>query len=304
MRKPICFVCIMCMTLTLAACGRKDAGTGTDPQSAAVTSSVNNTLFQSDQSADMDQDQSVEEKNIDLSNDFNGIRGCAVLYFPENNHYYYYNRSICEQRVSPFSTFKIISALAGLENGVIQNESSVMNYNGTQYPVTEWNQNLTLKEAFQSSCIWYFRQVTDAVGEAGIQEILNDLQYGNCDISEWEGSGINPSDELNGFWLDSSLKISPEEQVRVLSDIFGEESEFAPSEIKILKNIMLVSDDDNKKIYGKTGSGTNGEAWFVDFSEENNVRKYIAIYLSDYEKRSDISGGTARDIALKIISAF
>ena len=40
-----------------------------------------------------------------------------------------------------------------------------MNYNGTQYPNLEWNKNLTLKEAFQTSCIWYFRQVINAVGK-------------------------------------------------------------------------------------------------------------------------------------------
>ena len=35
------------------------------------------------------------------------------------------------------------------------------------------------------------------------------LNYGNKDISEWDGSDINPLPQLNGFWLESSLKISP-----------------------------------------------------------------------------------------------
>lgn len=42
------------------------------------------------------------------------------------------------------------------------------------------------------------------------------MDYGNKDISEWEGSNINSYEELNGFWLSSSLKISPLQQVKVL----------------------------------------------------------------------------------------
>ncbi len=33
--------------------------------------------------------------------------------------------------------------------------------------------------AFRSSCIWYFRQVLDAVGEAEVAEELTALGFGN-----------------------------------------------------------------------------------------------------------------------------
>ena len=72
------------------------------------------------------------------------------------------------------------------------------------YPVAAWNQNLTLEQAFQSSCVWYFRQVIDQVGRQAVAEQLAALSYGNQDISQWAGSGQNQSQELNGFWIDSS----------------------------------------------------------------------------------------------------
>ena len=37
---------------------------------------------------------------------------------------------MCRQKVSPYSTFKIISALLGLQKGVIVDESSTMGYDG------------------------------------------------------------------------------------------------------------------------------------------------------------------------------
>lgn len=245
--------------------------------------------------------QKAVKEEIDLSSFFDGLNGCAVLYSPESNQYSLYNPSICENEVSPYSTFKIITTLAGLENGIIRNETSTMNYNGFQYAISEWNNNLTLEEAFQTSCIWYFRQVVDEIGANEMSEILDTLNYGNCDISEWNGSGINPQEELNGFWLQSSLKISPFEQVQVLSKIFEGDTDFSEENIGILKKIMLVEESGDQKIYGKTGSSPSGEAWFTGFIEGATGKKYFAVYLDDEAQSERVSGTAAKEIALKII---
>ena len=240
-------------------------------------------------------------ENVDYSIYFKGIRGCAVLYDLQENEYQLYNSELCEQEVSPLSTFKIVSTLAGLKNGVLESETSNMTYSGTLYSVSDWNDNLTLEQAFQTSCIWYFRQVIDKVGSEELQKELDDLQYGNCDISEWDGSNINPLPELNGFWLASSLKISPLSQVEVLKNIFEGKSSYSGEDINILKNIMAVNGE-TTGIYGKTGSGPDGQAWFVGFSEENGSRIYFAVYLEDSEQKDKVSGGMAREIALDILA--
>lgn len=314
MKKIICFLSVLLTLTLLAACTNTMPDKYSDNDSAqsnqqslettlpkekqeessettsAITQSENNQINSS---------ESVNETSVDLSNDFNGINGCAVWYSTANNQYFYYNEDLCKKEVSPFSTFKIISALIGLQENIIEDKSSTMNYNGTQYPNPEWNNNLTLEQAFQSSCIWYFRQILDEAGEQKVQDILTDLQYGNCDISEWEGSGTNTFAELNGFWLDSSLKISPLEQVEVMMGIFEGESIFDHSNIEIVKNIMLIDDNGTKKIYGKTGSGNN-QAWFVGFTEESNTKEYFAIYLDDNSQESIITGNTAKEVALNI----
>lgn len=105
---------------------------------------------------------------------------------------------------------------------------------------------------------------------------------------------------LNGFWLDSSLRISPLEQVEVLNRIFEGYSDYDSRNIEILKRIMLAEETDSQKIYGKTGSG-NGEAWFVGFSEVNGERRYFAIYLNDSEQRDQVSGSKAKEMALEIL---
>jgi len=224
-----------------------------------------------------------------------------VIYSPVQKEYLFFNEDMCRQEESPYSTFKIVSALLGLQNGVIVDKSSTMGYDGTDYGNSEWNGDLTLEEAFQKSCIWYFREVIDSVGNDKIQQELNELQYGNSDISEWNGSNINPMEKLNGFWLDSSLKISPVEQVEVLEKIFEGQNDYDSGNIEILKRIMLVDENDRQKIYGKTGTGGNGKAWFVGFSESNGERKYFAIYLDDIEKKEQVSGNKVKEIALEIL---
>ena len=215
---------------------------------------------------------------VDYSEYFQGISGCAVIYDESSNTYSFYNKEKCETEVSPLSTFKIVSALAGLENNVLENETSTMEYSDVKYPIDTWNSNLTLKEAFEASCVWYFRQVVDMVGQENIRTILKEIQYGNCDISEWNGSEINSLPELNGFWLESSLEISPKQQVVTLDYIFGRENNFNAENLEELIKIMYITELENGSLYGKTGSGT-GKAWFVGFIEENESKTYFAFYI-------------------------
>lgn len=236
----------------------------------------------------------------DFSEEFQSIQGCAVLFDSERNTYVFYNQEECETRAAPNSTFKIISALTGLHNQVITEEESKMGYDGTSYPIPEWNGDLSLAEAFQSSCIWYFRKVIDQVGQETVQKELDELQYGNCDVSEWNGNGTNPLPELNGFWLDSSLKISPLEQVEVLRNIVEGKTQYTEPEVEILKHIMLINTDGSEKIYGKTGTGMDS-AWFVGFMEKQDVPTYFAVYLKD-ETSEEVTGAKAREIALTLLT--
>lgn len=244
----------------------------------------------------------VTDNIVDYSEYFQEISGCAVIYDESSNIYSLYNKEKCETEVSPLSTFKIVSALAGLENNVLENQTSTMEYSGVKYPIDTWNSNLTLKEAFETSCVWYFRQVIDMVGQEDIRAMLKEIQYGNCDISEWNGSETNSLPELNGFWLESSLEISPKQQVVTLNYIFGSENNFNADNLEELKSIMYIAELDKGCLYGKTGSGTDGKAWFVGFIEENDNKIYFAIYLDDMQNKEVVSGNKAKEIAISILN--
>lgn len=237
----------------------------------------------------------------DFGEEFQSIHGCAVIFDPSKNTYTFYNKEECETRVSPYSTFKVISVLMGLHNQIITSEESKMGYNGKEYPVASWNANLSLKDAFGNSCIWYFRKVIDEVGQETVQKELTDLNYGNCDISDWSGNNTDSFPECNGFWLDSSLKISPVEQIDILRDIMDGNTLYTESEVNILKSLMLIDTNSSEKIYGKTGSGTDGKAWFIGFVEKKETYVYFAIQLNDSTSDA-VNGSKAKEIALYIIN--
>lgn len=218
--------------------------------------------------------------------------GCAVLYDTDKKAYFYENKSLCEKRSSPCSTFKVISALAGMEAGVLPDNGTTFSWDGTHYAVAAWNRDLTLKEAFQSSCVWYFRRVVDQVGQAPMQALVDRLEYGNRDLSAWNDGG----DALSGFWLESSLQISPEEQVRVLQRLFQ-----APTtDTKRLLQLMEIS----PCFYGKTGTGRRGDgtsdAWCIGFWETREGPVYFAVRL----EAAEATGEDAKSIALRIAETY
>lgn len=243
--------------------------------------------------------------DVNLENYFDGINGAAVIYNPVENSYQMYNRETALIQRSPCSTFKIVSSLIALENKIIVPEDSVRTWSGEKFWNEDWNRNIGFADAFWTSCVWYYRKLTDEIGKAKIQEELDRLNYGNRDISDWEGrlNNNNSNRALTGFWIESSLKISPKEQVEVMERIFGENSVYSQESQNYLKQVMLVSDD--TQIYGKTGMGKSHgivvDSWFTGFADTVNGRIYFCIYLGETPEKN-VSSAKAKEIAIEIIS--
>lgn len=231
---------------------------------------------------------------VDWSNYFEGLTGTAIVYDPTEKNYMIYNKELALTQRSPCSTFKIISSLIGLENGIIDPDNSVRPWSGEIFWNEDWNRDINFSDAFRTSCVWYFRQVTDDIGKVKMQNELNKLKYGNCDISDWEGklNTNNNNRALTGFWIESSLKISPKEQVEVMERIFGTDSTYSERTQNILKQVMLISEENNTEIsiYGKTGMGkAEGivvDAWFTGFAETLEGNKYFCVYLGQSEMQA------------------
>lgn len=248
---------------------------------------------------------------VNWSEYFHGLKGAAVVYDVSDGQYMIYNNKLASKRRSPCSTFKIISSLIGLEKGVIPYDNSVRNWSGEVFWNESWNKDIGFQDAFSTSCVWYFRQVIDELGKKTMQEELDRLQYGNCDISDWKGklNTNNNNRALTGFWIESSLKISAKEQVEVMERIFEKQVFYQSKALHVLKDAMKVQDQKDLQMpfYGKTGTGKkNGilvDAWFTGFAKSSHGNIYFCVYLG----RSDgmnVSSSIAKEIAIQLVSDY
>lgn len=248
---------------------------------------------------------------VDWSGYFNGLNGTAVVYDASEGQYTVYNQELAETRRPPCSTFKIISSLIALENKIIIPENSTRTWSGEIFWNEDWNRDINFSEAFRTSCVWYFRQVVDDIGKERMQRELDKLRYGNCDISDWEGRlNINNNNRaLTGFWIESSLMISPREQVEVMECIFGSGSDYSEETRNELKKVMRLPEQEKSgiSVYGKTGLGvTDGitvDAWFTGFAERAEGNVYFCVRLGRTDGM-DVSSTLAKEIAMKIVSDY
>ena len=169
-------------------------------------------------------------------------------------------------------------------------QDSLRKWNHKTYWNPQWNRDITFPQAFQASCVWYYRRLIDEVGEMRTKHYLQKFNYGNMDTSDWKGllnSNTNIP-ELRGFWLESSLKISPVEQTRILAEIFKKNSPAAAD----LQSVMKIQDSP-VKIYGKTGMGVKNDkvvdAWFVGFYETADNKIFFAVRLDDNDNNTGYS---------------
>ena len=304
----IMLILLVCAVMLTGCIGNHSSE---EKQEPATTQVIDNSVEEETESSAETIDVTPEIVEADWSNYFNGLNGTAVVYDATNQQYTIYNRDLAVTESSPCSTFKIISSLIALENGIIEPENSTRTWSGEIFWNEDWNKDIDFPEAFRTSCVWYYRQVIDDIGQDLMKRELDRLQYGNCDISDWEGrlNTNNSNRALTGFWIESSLLISPVEQVEVMERIFGDNSAYSEETQAELKQVMLLPEIDGTDItiYGKTGMGkANGivvDAWFTGFAESTTGKIYFCVRLG----RSDgmnVSSQLAKEIATKVVSNY
>lgn len=230
---------------------------------------------------------------IDLSAYFGKYEGSFVLYNLKNKTWSIHDMEHAILRVAPNSTYKIYDALFGLEEDIITPENSFMTWNGENYPFEAWNADQTLQSAMKSSVNWYFQAVNEQLGAASAYDYIQEIGYGNEDMSG----------DFSTYWMESSLEISPVEQVELLTKLQNNSFGFSPKNINAVKDAICLSSSDAGTFYGKTGTGrVDGQdvnGWFVGFVEATDNTYFFA---TNIEADSGATGSSATEITMSILS--
>ena len=223
---------------------------------------------------------------------FGSYEGSFVLYDAGADIWEIYNEKKAGTRVSPDSTYKIFDALMALEEGVITPDSSTLAWDGTECAFDAWNSDQDLTSAIQNSVNWYFQSIDRQAGRDTVADFYDRIGYGNCDTSG----------DISSYWMESTLKISPVEQVELLTGLYYNEFGFSQKNTDAVKASLKLLSGQSGTLSGKTGTGMvdgkNVNGWFVGYVEQPENVYFFAVNI---QGREGAAGSAASDLALSVL---
>ncbi len=234
----------------------------------------------------------AKEADPALAAHFAGYEASFVLSQPAKEAYLRHNPQRAALRLPPQSTFKIPNALIALDTGVASGPDFVLKWDGRQWPLPGWNRDHTLASAIQDSVVWYFQELARRIGHDPMRLYLKLMDYGNADLSGG----------MDRFWLDSSLAISAEEQVRFLDQLARGKLAVGAKAMEQVRGMLELARNDKAVLFGKTGTlSKNGQdtlGWFVGWLER---RDKLYVFATNLAAAQGASGARARQITEEIL---
>lgn len=217
----------------------------------------------------------------------------------------------CGVRATPESTFKIALAVLGYESGVLQDDHVPAWPYRPEYEawVESWKKTVDPTSWLRDSVVWYSREVTRRLGPERFQQGVDRLDYGNRDLSGDPGK----NNGLTNAWLDSSLRVSPDEQAVFLRKLLN--YQLPASKTAVDRTLAIMPQyplSDGWIVHGKTGTGflrnAAGErdqdrqiGWFVGWVQKDERRLVFAHLIRDEAKSEGFAGPRARDAMLAVL---
>jgi beta-lactamase class D len=222
------------------------------------------------------------DKDLKKYFDEKSVDGCFTMMDNNTGAITVYNMQMDTTRVTPASTFKILNSLIGLETGKITDENMLIKWDGIKRSREDWNKDMAIKEAFKVSCVPFYQELARRTGRDTMQHWVDTVSYGNKIMTG----------PIDSFWLNNTIKISPDEQVGFLKRLYFDQLPFRKSTQQIVRDIMLQESNTAYKLSYKTGWGfdekNNALGWLVGWVEENRHVYFFATLLKSDNKEYDM----------------
>jgi len=243
----------------------------------------------------------------DFAKYFAGRDGCFELYdLTAGKLLVRVNPERCALRTSPCSTFKVPLSLMAFDRGILVDETSAMTWDGTKSGRDAWDRDQTAATWMQNSVVWFSKRLTPQLGMEAVKSYLAKFDYGNQDMS----GGLTQA------WLESTLTISPDEQLRFWRRFWREELPVSKHAFAMTKKITLnETSPAGWTLHGKTGSGAIGTGgpkgkgmlwlgWFAGHVQKGDREYLFVTSYSDRLASGDRrpAGWIARDLAKQILA--
>ncbi|MFN6516876.1 MAG: class D beta-lactamase [Nostoc sp. CreGUA01] len=241
---------------------------------------------------------SVKTPNLGRHFQAFGREGSILIYDSNNKRTYEYNSQRNGTAIAPASTFKIFNSLVALETGVIPDDVAVLTWDGIEREIDAWNHDTNLRQAFKDSTVWFYQVLARRAGYERMQQFINKVGYGNRQIGT--------AADIDRFWLEKPLQITPKEQIKFLQQLYQGDLPFSQRTINLVKDIAIREQTPDYTLRGKTGWLTSSKpniGWFVGYLEQNKNVYYFATTLDMYKPedapaRIEITRRSLKDLGL------
>lgn len=205
----------------------------------------------------------VDEKIGDIFKS-NGVTGTFGMFDNSRGEFTLYDLDRFKLAKSPGQTFHIFSSLVALHTGKLADDSL----------------GLVVKDSLAS-----------IIGREKLQYWIDSIKYGNKKIGT----------DLNSFWMNDSLKISPDEQLGLMKRLYFKQHPFRGSVQEAVKKMMIVENNAQHQLAYQLATiprGQKKQAWVMGWIEENrHVYPFVISYDADAAVNTDVIGPKlAKDI--------
>lgn len=200
--------------------------------------------------------------------------------------------AICEDRVTPASTFKLALAVMGFDAGILTGaHEPVWHYREEYHTWNErWKHATDPTSWLDESVVWYSQVLTRSLGMARLQRYVDGFGYGNRDLRGDPGK----RNGLTNAWLTSSLRITPGEQAVFLGRLLARRLPATRDAIeRAIAVVPVFPVAGGWTVHGKTGTGYQFDArgrpdesrpvgWFVGWADRAD-RRLIVVRLVEHD---------------------
>ncbi|MBF0417023.1 MAG: class D beta-lactamase [Magnetococcales bacterium] len=223
--------------------------------------------------------------------------GCVVLLNLADHTRIDSDTALCGERHPPASTFKVANALIALESG-LTSEAEIFPWDRQSRQLPTWEKDLTLQEAMAVSAVPVYQEIARRIGLTSMREWVRRIDYGNHEIGE----------QVDRFWLDGPLKISPIEQAAFMGRVALGELPFSRESFAALKRLLPTERFGSVQLLGKTGfipEKGDLHGWYVGWVErEGRPTWSVAVHLHLRTKEQLPMRQAMARAALRIVGAI
>jgi beta-lactamase class D len=165
-----------------------------------------------------------------------------------------YNLADDTSRFAPGASFDLMTALVGLETGVIPDEKYKIQMNDSTA--------ISAVDAFKQRNKIAFSAVAQEIGSDKFQNWIDSMGYGNRKLGNLQ----------DVTWPNLTMKISPDEQLGLMKRLYFDQLPFRKSVQETLRNWMLEENNSAYRLSARTASVNDvsgAQGWYVGWIEEN-----------------------------------